>query len=201
MTDLCPHCDREWHGLAITERMEEMRAEYQREQWRRNFLEDGEPEYATSAILDDYRYRDDHSPILCPGSLFIGPRAPIDAEAEQARKELLITTDDSPWVILTPRLGSAYIEITPDMDPTFDDDGFSITLRQTDVLAEFFRGFEEVVTSVGESFRHLETTLTQFAADIDDALTPQQRALPRPTSTPPMWAHQPNRRRRERSQR
>ena len=154
MTDLCPHCDREWHGLAITERMEEMRAEYQREQLERFFVGE-ESDHATSAILDDYRYRDDASRVLCPGSLFIGPRAPIDAEAEQARKELLITADDSPWVILTPRLGSAYIEITPDMDPT----------------------------------------------DIYDALTPQQRALPRPSTTPPMWARQPNQRRRERSQR
>ncbi|QZD97589.1 hypothetical protein SEA_LONELYBOI_71 [Gordonia phage LonelyBoi] len=49
----CGHCGRDWHGLAITERMEEMR-------WR------GE-------LDDDYRYSEDDSRVICPGSEFIGP--------------------------------------------------------------------------------------------------------------------------------
>ncbi|QDF17523.1 hypothetical protein SEA_PHROSTEDPHLAKE_80 [Gordonia phage PhrostedPhlake] len=49
----CWHCGRDWHGLPITERMNEMR-------WR------GEMD-------PDYRYADDTSRVVCPGSEFIGP--------------------------------------------------------------------------------------------------------------------------------
>lgn len=49
----CPHCDEKWHGLAITERMTEMR-------WR------GE-------LDPGYDHRADTSPVVCPGSRFIGP--------------------------------------------------------------------------------------------------------------------------------
>lgn len=68
----CWHCGRAWHGLAITTRLEEMRREYQR---RANEAYDRgeEIEYATSAILDGYRYDADTSEVLCPGSGFIGP--------------------------------------------------------------------------------------------------------------------------------
>ena len=74
----CWHCGRAWHGLAITARMEEMRREYEIRTQRRIFAtlmagEVGEADYAESAILDDYRYADDTSDILCPGSEFIGP--------------------------------------------------------------------------------------------------------------------------------
>lgn len=51
----CPHCHRDWHGLAITERIERMR-------W-------------TGTMDADYRYAEDDSPVLCPGSEFIGPVA------------------------------------------------------------------------------------------------------------------------------
>ncbi|AVI03702.1 hypothetical protein SEA_CONFIDENCE_72 [Gordonia phage Confidence] len=58
----CGHCGRDWHGLAITERIEEMR-------WR------GE-------LDDDYRYSEDDSRVICPGSEFIGPllAAPVEHE-------------------------------------------------------------------------------------------------------------------------
>ncbi|MCX2753098.1 hypothetical protein [Gordonia sp. 4N] len=49
----CGHCRGDWHGLAITERMQEMR-------WR-------------GAVDADYRYSQDDSPVVCPGSEFIGP--------------------------------------------------------------------------------------------------------------------------------
>ncbi|QAY17597.1 hypothetical protein SEA_BRADISSA_70 [Gordonia phage Bradissa] len=49
----CGHCARDWHGLPITERMDEMR-------WR------GE-------LDPDYRYVADTSRVVCPGSEFIGP--------------------------------------------------------------------------------------------------------------------------------
>ena len=61
----CWHCGRDFHGLAITERMERMRVMYR----------------MTGALdeeLVEYRYDEDESPVLCPGSRFIGPRAPFD---------------------------------------------------------------------------------------------------------------------------
>lgn len=54
----CPHCSRGWHGLAITQRIERMR-------W-------------TGEMDEDYRYAEDDSPVLCPGSEFIGPVATPD---------------------------------------------------------------------------------------------------------------------------
>lgn len=68
----CWHCGRDFHGLAITKRLEEMRAEY-RQRAAEAYERGEEPEYATSAILDGYRYDQDDSDILCPGSDFIGP--------------------------------------------------------------------------------------------------------------------------------
>lgn len=50
----CPHCRRLWHGLKITRRIESMAAQF--------------------AYDEDYRYADDDSEVLCPGSSFIGPR-------------------------------------------------------------------------------------------------------------------------------
>jgi hypothetical protein len=49
----CPHCDEKWHGLAITQHMTEMR-------WR------GE-------LDPGYDHATDTSPVVCPGSRFIGP--------------------------------------------------------------------------------------------------------------------------------
>lgn len=51
--DLCPHCDREWHGLRITARIEQMRS--------------------FGHFDESYRYADDDSEVLCEGSEFIGP--------------------------------------------------------------------------------------------------------------------------------
>lgn len=63
--DRCPHpwCHREWHGIAITRRIEGMRA--------------------VRRYDPDYRYNDDDSEVLCPGSTFTGeftPPAPRRAE-------------------------------------------------------------------------------------------------------------------------
>ncbi|MDL9944194.1 hypothetical protein QSJ19_01075 [Gordonia sp. ABSL11-1] len=68
----CPHCFRTWHGLAITQRLERMRIEYQDRALNAR-LRGEESEYAESAILDGYRYDEDDSRVICPGSDFIGP--------------------------------------------------------------------------------------------------------------------------------
>lgn len=52
----CPHCGRHWHGLPLTERVARM--------------------YSVGVFDDDYRTDTDDSPILCPGSEFIGPLPP-----------------------------------------------------------------------------------------------------------------------------
>lgn len=54
----CPHpwCDEQWHGLAITHRMWEMRH--------------------AGEVDPDYRYGGDDSEVLCPGSLFEGEFEP-----------------------------------------------------------------------------------------------------------------------------
>ena len=73
--DRCWHCGEDWHGLKITARMEEMRRAYQQESRRLEYLGEGETGYAESVIDPDYRYADDDSEVICPGSGFIGPWA------------------------------------------------------------------------------------------------------------------------------
>lgn len=51
--DKCWHCGGEWHGLAITQKILTMRA--------------------SRMYSEDYKYADDDSPVICPGSDFIGP--------------------------------------------------------------------------------------------------------------------------------
>lgn len=52
----CPHCERHWHGLAITERVAEM--------------------YSRGHFDESYRVGEDDSRVLCEGSGFIGPVRP-----------------------------------------------------------------------------------------------------------------------------
>lgn len=51
--DTCWHCGRHWHGLAITEAIDRM--------------------YQIGRYEPEYIHADDNSPVLCPGSEFIGP--------------------------------------------------------------------------------------------------------------------------------
>lgn len=82
----CGHCGDDWHGLPITERIEEMRIEYGRRVGMARARGE-EPEYADSAIIDGYRYADDDSPVLCPGSEFIGALTEAQVEfAENGRQ-------------------------------------------------------------------------------------------------------------------
>ena len=59
----CWHCGRDFHGLRITERIEQMRR-----------LGSYDPEY---------RITTDDTPVLCEGSEFIGPRRPTKHEQLQ----------------------------------------------------------------------------------------------------------------------
>ena len=131
----CPHCPRDFHGLAITERLEEMRAEYR----SRVLYPDGigEEDYATSAILGDYRHDTDTSRVLCPGSTFIGPRALTPAEAKRDQRwARIIQVEDDPTARLTPLNVDAipdgepmfvhvhHVELVPDPEPAYVDGGY-----------------------------------------------------------------------------
>ncbi|MGY1946667.1 hypothetical protein [Nocardia asiatica] len=82
--DDCPHpwCYEKWHGLAITKRMQEMRRKWNSSvhyyEDERRISDD------VAAELDAYRYDQDDSPIICPGSTFQGeferPASPIEPQ-------------------------------------------------------------------------------------------------------------------------
>lgn len=131
----CWHCGREWHGLKITARMESMAAQV--------------------AYDEDYRYADDDSEVLCPGSGFIGPIRSIVPRTHAINLiDLLV-----PPVSVTELLG----EILRDALGLDMDRSINIGL-----------------------FQQIPST---FAAEPEpDPRTPQERALPRPSPTPPMWA-------------
>lgn len=103
----CSHCHRDWHGLAITERIERLRDDWQRAQNRNSFgcgcfvcvsvFGDREVDQdaldAAARALDEYRYATDDSEILCPGSDFIGPWA----TASELKKIRDGWPTESPW--------------------------------------------------------------------------------------------------------
>lgn len=75
----CPHCNRDWHGLAITMRIERMR------------------QYGKFDV--NYKSAEDDSPVLCPGSDFIGPWAtPHQIKSMRHRRFLGTTVREAPWI-------------------------------------------------------------------------------------------------------
>lgn len=71
----CPHCRGDAHTLPIKERMREIRA-----LWQDTITFDERDAAKISpraaAELEAYRYNEDDSPIVCPGTEFIGPLKP-----------------------------------------------------------------------------------------------------------------------------
>ena len=80
----CIHCGDDAHSVPITARMREMRRLFQRTV---QYYEDG-PRASDELIaqLDAYRYDQDDSEIVCPGSEFIGPPRPSRWQLEQNRQ-------------------------------------------------------------------------------------------------------------------
>ncbi|MEV4127060.1 hypothetical protein [Nocardia sp. NPDC049707] len=74
--DDCPHswCHEKWHGLAITRRMREMRSKWHSSV---HYYED-ERRVSDDVVaeLDAYRYDEDDSEVICPGSSFVGEFTP-----------------------------------------------------------------------------------------------------------------------------
>lgn len=129
----------------------------------------------------------------CPGSTFIGPRPPNVWAKEWDRwrnanqrpneySEMAGPVDGYPWVIpddpLEPSAWGMPIDVQfPASSP------LSVMRASLNQM----RGLFQQVTDgfIREEVEQIEQT-------------PQQRALPRPSTTPPMWAQQPNQRRRNR---
>ena len=81
----CGHCDRAWHGLPLTERVAAM--------------------YAEGCYDEDYRVADDDSPVICPGSDFIGP-VPLSKWTEKRLRGWLDEFEDA--LTRVPVVGSRY---------------------------------------------------------------------------------------------
>lgn len=236
----CPHCRRTWHGLAITQRIEGMA-------WR--------------GVMDpDYRYADDDSPVLCPGSDFIGPVATpeqlywIRSSEETKRSfpngripsinEVLLAAmqgvphpdlaqqlqvqRSSPYYILpgpsrndlVARLWNREFaeplwtlpdypsDSAPYMQGPDVNDGDRVAFmstngfRYTGIARVEHHGTETVIhlDETEESRRRRDWTITVGADPAHPPPeTPQERALPRPATRPPMWANDPARTRRGRN--
>ena len=242
----CPHCNRDWHGLAITERIERMRL------------------YGVFDVK--YKYAEDDSPVLCPGSDFIGPWAtPHQIKSMRHRRFLGTTPRTAPWI----RYRSSRDEAAMEPARTAHNPRDLITHEMPDVLRyaiaarngresllreilgryvaalypggmwslppapeelfdpEEWSGVPPIRVSWGEPApvthesrlnvvgrgaypdlvaideTHIRVSLPGgvVLAEIPEVpSTPQERALPRPSSTPPMWAVDPTRSRRRRNQ-
>lgn len=104
--DKCPHawCYTEWHGLAVTMRLWAMRQR--------------------GVIDPDYRYRDDDSEVLCPGSLFVGefsPAIPVELSESAAYAEIKAMLYQH-----LARLSNVWM--LPDIDPlVWEGRGYDLT--------------------------------------------------------------------------
>lgn len=245
----CPHCNRDWHGLAITMRIERMR------------------QYGTFDV--NYKFAEDDSAVLCPGSDFIGPWAtPNQIESMRHMRFLGVTPTTPPWIryrhgrdvesteatspaahsprnrishaasdldryliaarrggrqsllleILRRNLAALYPDGMWSLPPAPDDpfvpeewsgvppirvswrDPAPVT-RESRLNAIGHDGCRCALEPISET--HIRVSLPRgvVRAEIPEApSTPQERALPRPSSTPPMWAVDPTRSRRRRNQ-
>lgn len=103
--DRCPqpYCREPWHGLAITRRMREMRSK-----WHSaiNYYEDDRrASEEVAAELDAYRYDEDESEVLCPGSGFVGEFTPPE--------DVVRAQDPANWAIEHIEALSAALGIPP----------------------------------------------------------------------------------------
>lgn len=187
--DKCPHCDGEWHGLPITERVREMRAYYC-----------GCP--ACADQLDQYRVDEDDSPIWCPGSEFIGPWA---NPTQLRRISEGMTTPEWVYAPGTWTIDPVVVARSGIFSNPFTRREIPFTLGVDEIMHRRLQSIQDLMRDVLTDAGLLWTIPPDpFASDPDpepDTRTPQERALPRPSTTPPMRAVQPNRQRRRRNRR
>ena len=193
-------CGRDWHGLPITKRIDGMRS-----------FGEFDPGYV---------YAEDDSPVMCVGSNTPGPwrqvglwQLPDDPFGDMG------WLDDSIARTFSSSAVTSYMNrIRERMDSDFQmpgrheiADGRPYMVDRDFQLA---RG-ERVGWDNGDGIVHVGTveahepdghggwtiTIGDEPEREPDTRTPQQRALPRPSTTPPMWAHDPGRSRRPRRNR
>lgn len=246
--DRCWHCGEDWHGLAITARMEEMRRRYR----YRGMFAFGERDYAESALDPDYRYAEDDSEVLCPGSDFIGPWArwwqvevmrtekygtlppgvewrdptlefrrgywTVEVGGRALRREHGVESAgftyhlpaDIDSVVSAVLPQAAWLSCGAAVDPEAAPEALQRMPATTDRQPG---GMRECMVTARIAGRHtaLLEALNGRAEEgglpvtyatggrIQAPETRQDRALPRPSTTPPMWAVQPNRSPRRRN--
>lgn len=172
----CPHCGETWHGLPITQRMAAMRL--------------------SQRVDPDYDYRLDDSPVLCPGSTFIGPMPPSRAHAvtdvalgnwtqvgtlRSSPARPWLVGDDAPYccdvtVVLSLRDRVGYV----DRAGVVRIAHATARHRALDVFLARLRSMTERIRTVTDA----------------EAEPVEQPPAPRPSRTPPMWADNPTRQRR-----
>lgn len=75
----CPHCEREWHELALTQSVARM--------------------FESGHLDSNYFAREDLSPIVCDGANFIGPRRPEPAYGHTfGSVSIDISINMKPWI-------------------------------------------------------------------------------------------------------
>ncbi|UCZ88648.1 hypothetical protein [Gordonia sp. WA4-43] len=120
----------------------------------------------------------------CPGSAVQGPlKPPIwPARSKAAARVSIIDADGNQ----TPIRGAVIdFQITP---PT-DDELVTAWEGVRQAFQEAGRQFTIVLQNVSDEMRNLLGVMERAGIPVDAAdSTPQQRALPRPSHTPPMWA-------------
>lgn len=206
----CWHCGEDWHGLKITARMREMRDA---------FLYGCGCDLcqANGGVASDYRYSSDDSEVLCPGSDFIGPWA-TKRQIERMRSVELGYLDGG-W-IQPPAPSNPYtLDSLMRMRAGIYGDGPSsealrraaldhsfpqrVILGVSPIEAERIIAREQAVRGVEAAQAIIdEGRPYRYGEDGDpepDTRTPQERALPRPSTTPPMWAVDAGRQRRTRT--
>lgn len=242
----CPHCNRDWHGLAITMRIERMR------------------QYGKFDV--NYKSAEDDSAVLCPGSGFIGPWAtPNQLETIRQYRYLGVTPTTPPWIryrssrddaameparaahdprdlithempdvlryaiaarngresLLREILGRYVAALYPDgmwslppaPEELFDPEEWygappirvswrdpAPVTHESRLNVAGFCGVRPDLVFVDETHIRVSLPGGVVRAEIPEvSSTPQERALPRPSSTPPMWAVDVNHSRRRRN--
>ena len=125
----------------------------------------------------------------CPGSMFIGLLPPV----EHRGGGMVYTAP-----IGTPLPTNVDFDLLPWTNFGVIDGDFCLTRIGEAVVSiqAHTAAFSESITAAMES---VSATFCGIASHLDmEPDTQRQRALPRPSTTPPMWAHNPNHSRRPR---
>ncbi|AXC38140.1 hypothetical protein SEA_MULCH_62 [Gordonia phage Mulch] len=66
----------------------------------------------------------------------------------------------------------------------------------TDVMSAFSTTFAVVADGIADAFRDITETTNKAQAGYDQARDRERAAIPKPATTPPIWANNPNQQRR-----